>query len=73
MPNDYSTAGFKPQGPGSWQEFELFYVFTRSTALAPDKSTAEITEAINAATAEVQPSEGRVKLLACVKRHLGIV
>jgi hypothetical protein len=73
MPTDFNTAGFKHRGPVAWQEFELFYVFTRSANLAPDKSAAEITEAINKAMAELEPTEGRMKLLASVKRHLGIV
>jgi hypothetical protein len=72
MDNDFNTAGFK-QGPSSpWREFELFYVFRRLTDLAPEKSTAEIMAAINATMAEIPSSEGRVKLLERVKRHLGI-
>lgn len=72
MSDDPNKKGRQDRQTVSWQDHEIAYVQRTVSALAPSKSSADISAAIAFCKAAIQPSEGRDKLMACIKRQLRI-
>jgi len=69
MRND-SNKGFKGGGAVSWQAVEIDYVQKQVRAELPGKRVQQIQRAIDQCKRYILPSEGREKLMACVREKL---
>lgn len=70
MADDPNKRGPQDRANVSWQQHEIDYVKRVVKSEFPTKSDAAITTAIDTCKKRIQPSEGREKLMACVRAAL---